>query len=424
MATNFPTSLDALNNPISTDSMSVVSHANQHANANDAIEALEAKVGINGSAVTTSHDYKLSAVTGSAKALTSGTSTQSVTGLTLVNPVVTLGSDATGDIYYRNAGGVFTRLSIGATDQILAVQSGLPAWIANPSASPASTTVAGVVELATTAETETGTDATKAVTPDALHDMTTLAGKAWFLDEDNMASDSPTKTASQQSIKAYADTKASLSDVPNTTQSYATWFTWEMPILTAGSTTTVAGWDIYQFARVTAGYGAAYQSLTLANNGGSIHTPLPGNSSTGGFKFSAGKKWKAKFYAKVSNSTNIWGLGIVMGTGAFQSYIYEAQTTTSRSQMRLVWNSATTYLANSNGTNHTANTVSVTRTNWNLYELYFDGTSLYCYVNGTLAATNSTNLPTASTDFCYFAIGGDTISTEFSISPITFSLEM
>ena len=57
MTTNFPTSLDALTNPTSTDSLTNPSHADQHANANDAIEALEAKVGINGSAVTTSVDY-------------------------------------------------------------------------------------------------------------------------------------------------------------------------------------------------------------------------------------------------------------------------------------------------------------------------------------------------------------------------------
>lgn len=69
----------------------------------------------------------------------------------------------------------------------------------------ASDTAAGKVELATTAETATGTDATRAVTPDGLHDMTTLAGAAWFLDEDDMVSDSATKTASQQSIKAYVD---------------------------------------------------------------------------------------------------------------------------------------------------------------------------------------------------------------------------
>lgn len=64
MATNFPSSLDTLTNPSAGDPQNNPSHSAQHANANDAIEALEAKVGINSSAVTTSHDYKLSEVTG------------------------------------------------------------------------------------------------------------------------------------------------------------------------------------------------------------------------------------------------------------------------------------------------------------------------------------------------------------------------
>ncbi len=40
----------------------------------------------------------------------------------------TLGSDATGDIYYRNSGGVLTRLGIGSAGQVLEVSTGLPAW--------------------------------------------------------------------------------------------------------------------------------------------------------------------------------------------------------------------------------------------------------------------------------------------------------
>jgi len=59
MATNFPTSLDTLVNPVSGDNVNSPSHSAQHANANDAIEALEAKVGINGSAITTSLSYKI-----------------------------------------------------------------------------------------------------------------------------------------------------------------------------------------------------------------------------------------------------------------------------------------------------------------------------------------------------------------------------
>jgi hypothetical protein len=70
---------------------------------------------------------------------------------------------------------------------------------------PASTSAAGIAELATTGETATGTDEARVVTPNGLHDMTTLSGAAWFLDQDDMSGNSAVKVASQQSIKAYAD---------------------------------------------------------------------------------------------------------------------------------------------------------------------------------------------------------------------------
>jgi len=61
MTTAYPAALDNFTNPASTDLLSAagVSHADQHANANDAIEALEAKVGVTSSAVVTSHDYRI-----------------------------------------------------------------------------------------------------------------------------------------------------------------------------------------------------------------------------------------------------------------------------------------------------------------------------------------------------------------------------
>lgn len=63
MSTNFPSALDTFTNPNGSDSLNAaaVPHAEQHANANEAIEALQAKVGINGSAVATSLDYRISA---------------------------------------------------------------------------------------------------------------------------------------------------------------------------------------------------------------------------------------------------------------------------------------------------------------------------------------------------------------------------
>ena len=52
MSTDFPTSIDAMANPATTDYLDDPSHADQHANANDAIEALEAKLGIGASTAT------------------------------------------------------------------------------------------------------------------------------------------------------------------------------------------------------------------------------------------------------------------------------------------------------------------------------------------------------------------------------------
>lgn len=59
MATNFPNSLDSFTNPVGSNNLSSPSHADQHANVNDAVEAIEAKVGVDGSAVTSSLEYRI-----------------------------------------------------------------------------------------------------------------------------------------------------------------------------------------------------------------------------------------------------------------------------------------------------------------------------------------------------------------------------
>ncbi len=66
MPANFPTSLDS--NPsaatLAAGNLDTDPHSVLHANLGDQIEALEAKVGVDGSAVTTSHDYKLTQLAG------------------------------------------------------------------------------------------------------------------------------------------------------------------------------------------------------------------------------------------------------------------------------------------------------------------------------------------------------------------------
>ena len=68
MATTFPTALDDFTNPPGTTLLSgggnaALSHSGQHANLNDAVEAIEAKIGVNGSAVTTTLQYKIADIT-------------------------------------------------------------------------------------------------------------------------------------------------------------------------------------------------------------------------------------------------------------------------------------------------------------------------------------------------------------------------
>jgi len=56
------------------------------------------------------------------------TGSQTLTNKTLTSPIINLGSDATGDIYYRNSSGNFARLGIGTNAQVLTVSSGIPSW--------------------------------------------------------------------------------------------------------------------------------------------------------------------------------------------------------------------------------------------------------------------------------------------------------
>jgi len=178
MSTTFPTTKQTIPNPTATDLLENASptldHDYQHATINDTVEALEDKVGIDGSVVTTSHSYKLALITGANQAVSTDGTGQTLTNITLTNPQMNFGGDATGDMYYRSALGTTARLPIGTAGQIIQTSvAGIPEWIANPSAADASTTVKGVSELATLAETLArtttgGTGAKLVVTPDNL----------------------------------------------------------------------------------------------------------------------------------------------------------------------------------------------------------------------------------------------------------------
>lgn len=130
------------------------------------VTSIKTKVGVDGSAVTTSHDYKLSGVTGSNKAVPNN-------GGTLISPKITVGSDAVGDIHYTsNVDGTQSRLAI-VTGKILKSTGGVLVWEDEIAVVNASTTAKGIVEAGTSAEVTAGTatggtGAVLVVTPDAL----------------------------------------------------------------------------------------------------------------------------------------------------------------------------------------------------------------------------------------------------------------
>ena len=59
MATSFPSSKDNFTNPNPNDPLSNPSHSEQHQNVNDAIEAIQTKIGVDGSNDSNSIDYRL-----------------------------------------------------------------------------------------------------------------------------------------------------------------------------------------------------------------------------------------------------------------------------------------------------------------------------------------------------------------------------
>jgi hypothetical protein len=65
-------------------------------------------------------------------------------GTALTEVTIALGSDATGDIYYRNSGGTLSRLGIGTAGQFVGISGGVPAW-ATPSGGTGCT-VSGVTQ--------------------------------------------------------------------------------------------------------------------------------------------------------------------------------------------------------------------------------------------------------------------------------------
>jgi len=198
----YPTDLQDLNAGIgaSGDPLSLPNHIDQHTAEASVIESLEAKVGIDSSTVKTTIDYKLSGIPTDDKAV-SLTGTEDLTNKSLkTGTKITLGSDATGDIYYRHSDGTLKRLAVSTDGKILRLASGIPAWDTETSVVDASTTAKGVVEEATLAQIDANTAAGE--TSARLFVNPSTLGKSI---DGTLADNSDAKIPSQKAVKTYVD---------------------------------------------------------------------------------------------------------------------------------------------------------------------------------------------------------------------------
>lgn len=453
MAINYPTSLDTLTNPTSGQGLNSPSHATQHADANDAIEALEAKVGANSSAVTTSHDYKLGEVTGSDKAV-GKTATQTLTNKTLTSPAVNLGSDATGDMYYRNSGGALTRLPIGTSGQILNTDgTGIPAWVANPAAADSSTTVKGVVEEATQAEVDAGTTA-GGTSARLFQNPSTIRAKLLNTGVLDTGSANAVAIAPSPAITAYAayqeftfkaaatNTGATtinvnslgtknifyngaalvggeilvgvvykvaydgtqfnlvspsslnvLTHAINTDETQYSYYTYRLD-----APSTANGWSFVSGAGATIiGGGANYSGF----NSGSATTTLfgPANSGSGQFDFNTTKILKIKFTTQSGSSSYGQTGGNLLGIGIANTKADLASTAATTRRIAIVFGASgacTAVCANGTSVTTAAITYTSTAKVINTWAIVHNPVtpSVKFYLNGTVVATITTNVPT------------------------------
>lgn len=158
--------VESANTPLSTN------HITSHSAIQTAIIAIETLLGVTASAVTGTFNYILGEITGSDKAV-GKTATQTLENKTLgAGTAIDLGSDAEGDIYYRNSSGDLARLARGTDNYILKMNGNVPNWEAEATVAAATDTTSGTSILATAAQITAGTASESGfplvVTPDQL----------------------------------------------------------------------------------------------------------------------------------------------------------------------------------------------------------------------------------------------------------------
>lgn len=122
MATSFPTGLDVLTNPTSADTLASPDHAAQHANVNDAVEAIEAQIGTTASPVLARLESPIFTGVPAADTAAVATNTTQIatTAFVIANAGSTPSFGFTAGLYYRTLGGVGNNITTVVNDTVYA----------------------------------------------------------------------------------------------------------------------------------------------------------------------------------------------------------------------------------------------------------------------------------------------------------------
>lgn len=141
MPTQFPVAIDNFSNPLPGDKLNAPSHSGQHTNANDAIEAIEARIGVNGSTDTATVTGQLAAqaagIADKQDELQSGVNIKTINGQSILGP---------GDLPVSGGG---TAAAWGGITGTLANQTDLQTAL--DAKQPASASLSAIAALAGTA---------------------------------------------------------------------------------------------------------------------------------------------------------------------------------------------------------------------------------------------------------------------------------
>ncbi len=147
---------------------------------------------------------------------------------------------------------------------------------------------------------------------------------------------------------------------------------------------------------------------------------LPGNigGSSAFFQFGNGKDIIISFNAKFSSASGLIGIGVSDNTDAFYDPSQDG------GKILFTYNGTTLNAVNGETSETTTDVgTGITRTNWNNYRIHYTyGTNVKFYINNTLVATHTTNMPTSSNNG-RFGIGAVTSGNTAELANVVISVE-